>query len=82
MMRFFRLSVPTCADTAAGGVSLKKPHHIKTLWFSEVVKDHAKLKYMIIGAALSAIHAMSVICFEIMFCLYLLYIHILKDIGR
>ena len=25
---------------AAGAVSLKKPHHIITLRFSEVVKDH------------------------------------------
>ena len=38
---FFRLSAPTCAAKAAGAVSLKKPHHIITLQFSEVVKDHA-----------------------------------------
>ena len=25
--------------------SLKKPHHIVTLWFSEVVKDHANTVY-------------------------------------
>ena len=36
------LSVPTCAGTAAGAVSLKKPQHIITLRFSEVVKDHAR----------------------------------------
>ena len=35
---FFRLSAPTC--TGIGAVSLKKPHHIATLWFSEVVNDH------------------------------------------
>ena len=38
---FFRLSAPKCASMAAGVVSLKKLHHIITLWFSEVVKDHA-----------------------------------------
>ena len=27
---------------AAGAVSLKKPHHIITLQFSEIVKGHAK----------------------------------------
>ena len=36
---FFRLSAPKHAGTAA--VSLKKPHHIITLQFSEVVNDHA-----------------------------------------
>ena len=37
------LSAPTSAGpgTVAGAVSLKKPHHIVTLRFSEVVKDHA-----------------------------------------
>ena len=29
-------------STNAGAVSLKKPHHVITLRFSEVVKDHAK----------------------------------------
>ena len=42
MMRFFQaLSFLMCAGTAAGAVRLKKPHHIKTLRFSEVVKGHA-----------------------------------------
>ena len=44
MMRFFQAlsSAPTsCADMEAGAVSLKKPHHIITLRFSEAVKDHA-----------------------------------------
>ena len=31
-----------CAGTTAGPVCLKKPHHIVTLQFSEVVKDHDK----------------------------------------
>ena len=35
-----------CAVTAAGAVSLKKPHHIVTLQFSEVVKDHANNTYV------------------------------------
>ena len=35
------LSAPMHAGTAAGAVSLKKTHHIITLQFSEVVKDHA-----------------------------------------
>ena len=30
------------AGMAAGAVSLKKPHHIITLQFSEIVKGHAK----------------------------------------
>ena len=30
---FFRLSAPRCAGTAAGAVSLKKPHHVITLSF-------------------------------------------------
>ena len=38
---FFRLSAPRCSGTAAGAVSLKNPHHIITLRFSEVVKDDA-----------------------------------------
>ena len=42
MMRFFQeLSSPMHTGMAAGAVSLKKPHHIITLQFSEVVKDHA-----------------------------------------
>ena len=41
---FFRLSAPTHAGTAACAVSLKKPHHIITLRFSEVVNDHAKYR--------------------------------------
>ena len=41
MMRFFRLSTLTCACTAGAAVRLKKPHHIITLRFSEVVKDRA-----------------------------------------
>ena len=39
--KFFRLSAPTCAGTAASAVSLKKHHHVITLRFSEVVNDHA-----------------------------------------
>ena len=42
---FFRLLAPTCTYPlcmAAGAVCLKKPHHIIILWFSEVVKGHAK----------------------------------------
>ena len=31
-----------CTGMSAGAVCLKKPHHIVTLQFSEVVKDHAK----------------------------------------
>ena len=34
MRFFFRLSAPMCT-------SLKKPYHIITLWFGEVVKEHA-----------------------------------------
>ena len=33
---------PMCTSTAASDVSLKKPHHIITMRFSEVVNDHAK----------------------------------------
>ena len=33
-----------------GGESLKKPHHIVTLRFSEVVKDHANYKTILIIA--------------------------------
>ena len=33
------------AGTAAGTVSLKKPHHIVTLQFSEVVKSHVIYVY-------------------------------------
>ena len=47
---FFRLSAsaPTCAGMEADAFSLKKPHHIITLRFIEVVKDHANRS--IIGA--------------------------------
>ena len=33
------------AVMAAGAVSLKKPHHIITLRFSEVVDDHANCEF-------------------------------------
>ena len=52
-MKFFRLSALTCAGMAAGAVSLKNPHHIITLRFSEVVNDHANyagLKFRLISA--------------------------------
>ena len=44
MMRFFQAdSTSSNAGPAhIGAESLKKPHHIVTLRFSEVVKDHAK----------------------------------------
>ena len=35
------MSAPMCAGTVTGAVSLKKPHHIITLLFIEVAKDHA-----------------------------------------
>ena len=41
MMRFFRLTAPANVPAYVGADSLKKPHHIITLRFSEVVKDHA-----------------------------------------
>ena len=43
MMRFFQaVSTNVCRHgAAAGAVSLKKPHDIITLRFSEVVKGHA-----------------------------------------
>ena len=40
------MSAPTCTSMAAGAVSLKNPHHIITLRFSEAVKDHANRKCM------------------------------------
>ena len=40
-MRFFRLTAIAGVPAHIGADSLKKPHHIITLWFSEVVKDHA-----------------------------------------
>ena len=40
-MRFFRHTAPaTMPALHIGADSLKKPHHIVTLQFSEVVKDH------------------------------------------
>ena len=59
MMRFFQaVSICTnmcCAGMEAGAFSLKKPHHIITLRFSEVVKDPgscyiARLYRSIMGA--------------------------------
>ena len=39
----YRLTAPADmpVPSHAGTESLKKPYHIVTLWFSEVVKDHA-----------------------------------------
>ena len=44
-MMFFQAVSTKFADTGGGctgAVSLKRPHHIITLRFSEAVKDHAK----------------------------------------
>ena len=38
---FFRQTAPAAVPAHVGADSLKKPHHIVTLRFSEVVKDHA-----------------------------------------
>ena len=38
---FFRQTVPAAMPVHVGANSLKKPHHIVILWFSEVVKGHA-----------------------------------------
>ena len=55
-MRFFRLTAPAAMPVQLGAVSLKTPHRIVTLRFSEVVKDRAKYsslkiakKYLIIA---------------------------------
>ena len=45
---FFRQIAPAAMPAHIGADSLKKRHHIVTLWFSEVVKDHAN--YLKIGA--------------------------------
>ena len=37
---FFRLISPAAVLVHVGADTLKKPHHITTLWFSEVVNDH------------------------------------------
>ena len=39
---FFRLTAPAAMPACIGAESLKKPHQIATLRFSEVVNDHAK----------------------------------------
>ena len=39
---FFRQTAPATVPEHIGADSLKKPHHIVTLRFSEVVKDHTK----------------------------------------
>ena len=36
------MTAPAAGLAHVGAESLKKPHHIVTLQFSEVVKDHAK----------------------------------------
>ena len=41
-MRFFQAARPSSRAGTRHIGSLKKPHHIITLRFSEVVKDHAK----------------------------------------
>ena len=41
MMRFFQADSTSSRAAYAVAESLKKPHHIVTLAFSEVVKDHA-----------------------------------------
>ena len=38
---FFRQTAPAAMPVHVGANSLKKPHHIIILWFSEVVKGHA-----------------------------------------
>ena len=43
-MRFFQPDSTAAVQAHDGAESLKKPHHIITLQFSEVVKDHAKYK--------------------------------------
>ena len=41
---FSRLTAPAAMPAHIGADSLKKPHHIVTLRFSEAVKDHAKYR--------------------------------------
>ena len=41
-MRFFRLIEPADMPVHVGADSLRKPHHIATLLFSEVVNGHPK----------------------------------------
>ena len=38
-----------CTGMGTGAVSLKKPHHVITSWFSKVVNDHPKCVVMIRG---------------------------------
>ena len=36
------MTAPTAVPVHGGADSLKKPHHITTLWFNKVANDHPK----------------------------------------
>ena len=49
---FFRLTAPAALPVHIGADSLKKPHHIATLWFSEVVNDHPNWGFFRLSASM------------------------------
>ena len=67
---FFRLSAPMCVGMAGDTVCLNKPHHIVTLWFSEVVKDHVNCIKQIIESYCLPYDDMSSITFRGLYFFY------------
>ena len=54
-MRFFQADTDSTMPVDVGADSLKKPHHIATLWFSEVVNNHPnRVKFLIVSSLISS----------------------------